>query len=311
MRKRVALECSSAAASWTAVRATSGASKTSGRCPVHATITYQCGPSSSTLIRHTLCIVLGLARVPRPFQPPVTRREQAIRSARGAAWARRRWLAVLLLGLVPLTAVAVASEIVSSTRRPVAAPAAGPILLATAVSTPLPTTPPTALATAAPTVVATAAPTSAPASAATTSSIATTIATTTPTAASAGSAAAAAPTSAPAPTGGPYRAYRVQPGDNLHAIANTYGVSVSSIAQASGLQNPDQLRVGQVLTIPNQNGTLYRVQAGETLDDIAARNGVSGSAIAEASDLATASVSPGQVILIPPKGANVTATPGK
>jgi LysM repeat protein len=91
----------------------------------------------------------------------------------------------------------------------------------------------------------------------------------------------------------------VKPGDNLRSIANLYGVSAASIARASGLQDPDQLRVGQVLTIPNQTGTLYRVQPGETLDDIAARTGVSGSAIAAASDLTTASVSPGQVILIP------------
>jgi spore germination protein len=91
----------------------------------------------------------------------------------------------------------------------------------------------------------------------------------------------------------------VQPGDTIRFIARTYGVSVASIAQASGLQNPDLVRVGQVLTIPAQPGWLYRVQPGETLDQIAARTGVSSTTIASASGLVAASAGPGTVILIP------------
>jgi LysM repeat protein len=78
-----------------------------------------------------------------------------------------------------------------------------------------------------------------------------------------------------------------------------YGVSGASIAQASGLQNPDLLRVGQVLTIPASPGWLYRVQSGETLDQIAARTGVSSNTIASASGLTAASVRQGDVLLIP------------
>jgi len=78
-----------------------------------------------------------------------------------------------------------------------------------------------------------------------------------------------------------------------------YGVSPASISQASGLQNPDHLRIGQVLTIPSQPGWLYRVQPGETLTQIAARTGVATEIIQSASNLATASVRPGDVILIP------------
>jgi spore germination protein len=78
-----------------------------------------------------------------------------------------------------------------------------------------------------------------------------------------------------------------------------YGVSTASIIQASGLQNPDRLRVGQVLTVPSQPGWLYRMQAGETLDLIAARTGVSSDLIASASKLSTPSVTAGDVILIP------------
>ena len=109
-----------------------------------------------------------------------------------------------------------------------------------------------------------------------------------------------------AATTGPFRAYAVQPGDTVKFVAQMYGVSPASISQASGLQNPDLLRVGQVLTIPAQPGWLYRVQAGESLDQIAARTGVSTAIIASASNLAADSVRAGDVILIPDRASAVT-----
>ena len=48
-----------------------------------------------------------------------------------------------------------------------------------------------------------------------------------------------------------------------------------------------------------QPGWLYRVQPGESLDQIAARTGVATEIIVSASQLATDSVRPGDVILIP------------
>jgi LysM repeat protein len=98
----------------------------------------------------------------------------------------------------------------------------------------------------------------------------------------------------------------VQPGDTVKFVAQMYGVSPASISQASGLQNPDYLRIGQVLTIPAQPGWLYRVQAGESLDQIAARTGVATAIIASASNLATDAVRPGDVILIPDQAAVVS-----
>jgi LysM repeat protein len=87
-----------------------------------------------------------------------------------------------------------------------------------------------------------------------------------------------------------------------------YGVSTATIAQASGLSNPDALRVGEVLTVPSEPGWLYRVQPGETLDQVAARSRVSAEQIASASGLSEASVRPGTVLLIPD---NATIALGK
>lgn len=50
-------------------------------------------------------------------------------------------------------------------------------------------------------------------------------------------------------------AYTVQSGDTLGAIARRYNSSVAAIAAASGVENPNLIRVGQTLIIPNCDGT--------------------------------------------------------
>lgn len=44
--------------------------------------------------------------------------------------------------------------------------------------------------------------------------------------------------------------YVVQPGDTLTSIATTFGVRISAIRSANGLEDSDLLRIGQVLSIP-------------------------------------------------------------
>jgi len=46
--------------------------------------------------------------------------------------------------------------------------------------------------------------------------------------------------------------YTVQPGDTLSGIAQQYDVTVQALIEANGIQNPDQLSIGQMLVIPNQ-----------------------------------------------------------
>ena len=73
----------------------------------------------------------------------------------------------------------------------------------------------------------------------------------------------AQPTQPPAPTAVPTpqpareetvakRTYVVQRGDQLKHIAAAYGVNLWSIVAANDIPNPDSLRVGQVLTIPDR-----------------------------------------------------------
>jgi LysM repeat protein len=237
--------------------------------------------------------------VPSPYKPPLPRRAQAVQSARGRLRQQLRvWWLVPLLGLLPVVVAAVlASEGVFNAppRQPVAsgrsagAPTSASVTQAAATpvgATPAPASPTTAAPasqsaaqpTPASTTTAQANPTSAPASVSTSATTQTADNTT---------------------ATGPFRAYRVQPGDTVRFVAEMYGVSSASIIQASGLQNPDRLRIGQVLTVPEQPGWLYRLQPGETLDLIAARTGVATDLIASASNLSNTSVRAGDVILIP------------
>jgi LysM repeat protein len=104
--------------------------------------------------------------------------------------------------------------------------------------------------------------------------------------------------------------YTVEYGDVLDIIAARFDVAVNCVAEASGLDNPNQMRPGQVLTIrpscPPYDGAIpivstrdadqgggtatsggdYTVVRGDVLDSIAMRFDVSLSCLIEANSLA-------------------------
>jgi len=45
--------------------------------------------------------------------------------------------------------------------------------------------------------------------------------------------------------------YMVKKGDTLSAIAKKYGTTVSKLAKANAIQNPDVIHTGQLLIIPS------------------------------------------------------------
>lgn len=80
--------------------------------------------------------------------------------------------------------------------------------------------------------------------------------------------------------------YTVKAGDTLSGIANRHGTSVSALAKANGISNPNHIVVGTTLriggradqTAPSGGGsddapTRYRVRRGDTLSSIAGRHG--------------------------------------
>lgn len=89
----------------------------------------------------------------------------------------------------------------------------------------------------------------------------------------------------------------VQRGETLSQIAQRYGVSMSALAQANGISNPNFIYSGQRLRIPGAStggastggatasGGVHVVRAGENLSSIAARYGTSAAALARANNL--------------------------
>ncbi|MGQ9490309.1 MAG: LysM peptidoglycan-binding domain-containing protein [Anaerolineae bacterium] len=117
----------------------------------------------------------------------------------------------------------------------------------------------------------------------------------------------AAPGMAQAVPSGDTIVYVVRPGDRLADIAARYGVTVSSIVQANGLNNPDVIYPGQRLKIPvggsaagGSSTRYYTVQASDTLDKIARTHGVSASALIAANNITNPNlIWVGQRLLIP------------
>jgi len=79
--------------------------------------------------------------------------------------------------------------------------------------------------------------------------------------------------------------YEVQPGDSLWRIASLMGMSVERLAALNGIDDPNYLVAGQVLTLTGEaptarGGGSYTVQPGDTLSGIAAARGVSSDLLA-------------------------------
>lgn len=111
--------------------------------------------------------------------------------------------------------------------------------------------------------------------------------------------------SSSAATGG----YTVRWGETLSGIGRRLGVAPSSLASANGITNPDRIKAGQVLTVPQGNrtvavgttsGIFHVVKAGETLATIARRFGTTQSALVSANGLSSPDrIAVGQRLVIP------------
>lgn len=94
----------------------------------------------------------------------------------------------------------------------------------------------------------------------------------------------------------------VRAGETLYSIARYYGVDMWALARANNIINPNQIYVGQRLTIYRActTGFIHVVQAGETLYRIAIRYGISAWSIAQANGIYNMNhIWVGQRLLIP------------
>jgi LysM repeat protein len=113
-------------------------------------------------------------------------------------------------------------------------------------------------------------------------------------------------------TGAP-ASYTVVPGDTLSAIARRTGSTVSALAAANHLADPNVIFPGQVLSVTGSNPagaatvSSYTVRPGDTLSAIARRAGTTVAALAASNHLADPNLLfPGQVLSVPASPAPAT-----
>jgi len=130
-----------------------------------------------------------------------------------------------------------------------------------------------------------------------------------------GATAAAALPTAVAATG-----YVVRPGDTLTAIAARHHTTVAALAQANHLADPNYIRIGQLLTIPDNAAGLpqytsgardydtYTVQGGDGLLKVARLYGIDPTALARANGLNVSDhLLRGSVLHVPGRLARINA----
>jgi murein DD-endopeptidase MepM/ murein hydrolase activator NlpD len=104
--------------------------------------------------------------------------------------------------------------------------------------------------------------------------------------------------------------HKVKSGESLEKIAKNYGVSVQELIKANKNIDPNKLKVGESLCIPQrklaktktQDYAIYKVKKGDTLQSIAEKFGVDVQELKSFNNLKSEKVKEGQEIKIPAKG---------
>jgi len=102
--------------------------------------------------------------------------------------------------------------------------------------------------------------------------------------------------------------HKVKSGESLEKIAKNYGVSVQEVLKANKNINPNKLKVGENLCIPQKTSTktqdyaIYKVKKGDTLQSIAEKFGVDAQELKSFNNLKSEKIIEGQELKIPAKG---------
>jgi murein DD-endopeptidase MepM/ murein hydrolase activator NlpD len=95
------------------------------------------------------------------------------------------------------------------------------------------------------------------------------------------------------------KTYKVRSGDTLTGIAHRFGVSMMTLWWANHLHGKDELKIGQVLSIPPVNGLVITVKAGDTLESIASLYHVDADEVYGMNKLSDRVLVIGQTLILP------------
>ncbi|HQL44294.1 MAG TPA: M23 family metallopeptidase [Spirochaetota bacterium] len=84
--------------------------------------------------------------------------------------------------------------------------------------------------------------------------------------------------------------YTIKKNDNLWKIAKKFNVNYALIIMVNKIDNPDLLKPGKIIMVPNKNGVLHQVKKGESLYVIAREYNVSPDRIIKHNELKNANM---------------------
>jgi murein DD-endopeptidase MepM/ murein hydrolase activator NlpD len=92
---------------------------------------------------------------------------------------------------------------------------------------------------------------------------------------------------------------RVLNNESLKKLAARYGLKADTIILVNGLKRPSDLKTGDIVTIPNQDGRLIQIKANDSIYKIAERYGVSWKKIVDCNNLSDINIKSGMKLFIP------------
>lgn len=95
---------------------------------------------------------------------------------------------------------------------------------------------------------------------------------------------------------------RVLNNESIKKLASRYGLSADTIILVNGLKRPSDLKTGDIVTIPNQDGRLIQVKANDSIYKISERYGVSWKKIVDCNNLSDINIKAGMKLFIPDSG---------
>ena len=98
-----------------------------------------------------------------------------------------------------------------------------------------------------------------------------------------------------------YQEYRIQEGDSLISIADSFGVSVQTLVAVNQIKSTMDLWIGSILQIPDRDGTLYIAKEGDTLLSITQQMGlaISPKTLGDVNGIMEDNLMAGQKLFIP------------
>ena len=95
---------------------------------------------------------------------------------------------------------------------------------------------------------------------------------------------------------------RVLNNESLKKLAAKYGLKADTIILINNLKRPSDIKTGDIVIIPNQDGRLINVKANDSIYKIAERYGVSWKKIVDCNNLSDINIKSGMKLFIPDSG---------